>query len=165
MVSFPQVSPLKPCMRLSYTPYLLHVLPISVSLRRLITVRRKSRHRSLYPKPAEYTPRNDNYFSKISLNILPFTSRYSNRYLAFSVSNENHAWISLRSHACHMPHPSPVCCYFPPVTARIHLRTPFSNIITWQTKFHIHTKQAKFQFCTFQYFLHLSKISIYTSLL
>jgi hypothetical protein len=31
-VSFPQVSPLKPCMHLSSPPYVLHVLPISVFL-------------------------------------------------------------------------------------------------------------------------------------
>ena len=32
MVSFPQVSPLKPCMHLFSSPYMLHVLPISVFL-------------------------------------------------------------------------------------------------------------------------------------
>jgi hypothetical protein len=32
MVSFPQVSPLKPCMHLSSSPYMPHVLPISVFL-------------------------------------------------------------------------------------------------------------------------------------
>ena len=32
VVSFPQVSPLKPCMHLSSSPYVPHVLPISVFL-------------------------------------------------------------------------------------------------------------------------------------
>jgi hypothetical protein len=32
MVSFPQVSPLKPCMHLSSPPYVPHVLPISFKI-------------------------------------------------------------------------------------------------------------------------------------
>jgi hypothetical protein len=123
----------------------------------------------------ESSPPHPPYYLNIQSNtILPCKQISSKLYTSISFSSQNAAYISLFLHACYILRSSHAFDFagilitkehtipFSPASCNFLLLPPYTFLapcastlwacvlLKWQTKFHIHVKQAKWQTCSVQ---------------